>query len=66
MEATLELVKKLIEGGVPKEVEKGKGLALVLLATQVGRVVSKLEEVITGLNSLAREIGTQKQEEKRF
>ena len=42
MQTTLQTIKEKLEGG-PKEVEQGKGLALVFLATQIGRMATQLE-----------------------
>ena len=42
MKTTLQEIKEKLEGA-PKEVDKGKGLALVFLATQIGRVATQLE-----------------------
>lgn len=59
MKTTLETVKEKLEGE-PKEVEKGKGYALVLLIKEVGRVASNLELIATCLQSLVVEVGKHK------
>jgi len=65
MKTTLQTAKELLESqaakGAGQTVERAKGLALVSLATQVGRVASSLEEVAINLHSLITEVTENKQ-----